>query len=552
MTKILIVDDDECLRSQLQDLMVYAGYEVAEADNGKEALAMYISVQPDLVLLDAMMPVMDGFECCAQMQALPNIATTPILMMTALADEKSVDRAFAAGVSDYISKPIHFAVLRQRVSRLLETNHLIQELQRQNRRSQLFADLTLKIRTSLQIEDILQTTVTEVQKFLQADRILMFKLLPDGSGTVVQEAVLPGLPVVLGKKILDTCFSRDYIDKYRQGKISAIQDIQQADIQACHKEFLQQFAVQANLVVPILIKEEVWGLLIAHQCNSPRQWSPFELDLLKHLANQIGIALAQAQLLESETRQRQELARSNAELQQFASVASHDLQEPLRKIQAFGNRLKATSVGNLTDQGLDYLERMQNAAQRMQSLIDDLLTLSRVTTQAQPFKTVNLTTVAVEVISDLEELIRQTDGRVELEDLPTIQADPIQMRQLLQNLIGNALKFHRPGVLPIVNIYYFKSKSAIAQGASALQAIAQVNFQQIVVEDNGIGFEEKYLDRIFNVFQRLHSRNEYSGTGVGLAICRKIAERHGGDITATSQLGKGSKFIVTLPMNFHD
>ena len=541
MTKILIVDDDECLRSQLHELMLYAGYEVAEASNGKEALAVYIATQPDLVLLDAMMPVMDGFECSAQMQALPNGATTPILMMTALADPRSVERAFAAGVSDYVSKPIHFAVLRHRVSKLLETNRLIQELQRQNWRSQLFADFTLKIRTSLQIEDVLQTTVTEVQKFLQADRILMFKLLPDGSGTVVQEAVLPGLPVVLGKKLIDTCFHRDYIDKYRQGRVSAIQDIQHAHIQACHKEFLQQFAVQANLVVPILTQEEIWGLLIAHQCNSPRKWSSFELDLLKQLANQIGIALAQAQLLEGETRQRQELARSNAELQQFASVASHDLQEPLRKIQAFGNRLKATCADGLTDQGLDYLERMQNAAQRMQSLIDDLLTLSRVTTQARPFKTVNLNTVAVEVISDLEELIRQTGGRVELGELPTIQADPLQMRQLLQNMIGNALKFHRLGVLPVVNIYCLKQKSATAG----------VNFQQIVVEDNGIGFEEKYLDRIFNVFQRLHSRNEYAGTGVGLAICRKIAERHGGSITATSQLGQGAKFVVTLPMNFH-
>src|SRR5579883_10015 len=414
-----------------------------------------------------------------------------------------------------------------------------QELQRQSLRSKLFADVTLKIRQSLQIDEILQTSVTEVQKLLHADRVLIFKLHLDGSGTVVKEAVVPGVPVVLGQLVHDPCFAKDYIPKYRQGHISAIGDIEQADIQSCHVEFLKQFGVKANLVVPIIHTDQLWGLLIAHQCHHPRQWTNWETELLGQLADQIGIALTQARMLEQETRQRQDLARSNEELQQFAFIASHDLQEPLRKIKTFSDRIITSERDSLSEQAQDYLKRMQNAVCRMQALIEDLLTLSRVTTRAQPFVSVNLTQVTQEVLSDLEVLIQQTKGSVTVGELPTIKADPLQMRQLLQNLIVNALKFHRQEVPPIVSVYSQMPKTP--DGG--------VELCQVIVEDNGIGFDEKYSERIFSVFQRLHGRNEYDGTGIGLAICRKIVERHHGSITTTSQPGQIASFIVTLPIN---
>jgi signal transduction histidine kinase len=239
------------------------------------------------------------------------------------------------------------------------------------------------------------------------------------------------------------------------------------------------------------------------------------------------------------------LERSNRELQEFASVASHDLQEPLRKIQAFGDRLKAKSGAALGDEGRDSLERMQNAAERMRTLINDLLTFSRVTTQARPFVPVSLTTVAREVVSDLEGRIQQTGGTVQIDDLPTIEADPTQMRQLLQNLIGNGLKFHRPGIPPVIRLH---GRTLAEDGDPREGEPASPGLCRIVVEDNGIGFDEKYLDRIFNVFQRLHGRGEYEGTGMGLAICRKIVERHDGGITARSAPGRGATFLVTLPL----
>ncbi len=235
-----------------------------------------------------------------------------------------------------------------------------------------------------------------------------------------------------------------------------------------------------------------------------------------------------------------ELERSNRELQDFAFVASHDLQEPLRKIQAFGDRLRTVQGPKFDDQGRDYLERMHSAAGRMHTLINDLLTFSRVTTKAQPFESTDLNTIADDVLSDLEVRIQQTGATVDRGELPTIDADPMQMRQLFQNIIANGLKFQSEGVAPHIKIKAEKVSEMAGSGR-------QGPFYRIMFSDNGIGFDEKYLDRIFTPFQRLHGRGEYEGTGIGLAVCRKIVERHGGELTAESTPGEGSTFYATLP-----
>ena len=230
-----------------------------------------------------------------------------------------------------------------------------------------------------------------------------------------------------------------------------------------------------------------------------------------------------------------ELRRSNGELEQFAYVASHDLQEPLRKIQAFGDRLKTKCAPQLGTEGVDYIERMLSSSKRMRQLINDLLAYSRLTTKTRSFSPVSLTSIAVGILSDLEIRIQQSGATVEVGALPTIDADPLQMRQLFQNLLSNALKFIRPEVPPVVTV-----SSDTLPGE---HPICKLRFR-----DNGIGFDVKYLDRIFQVFQRLHGRGEYEGTGVGLAICHKIVHLHGGDITAESTPGQGATFIVTLPV----
>jgi signal transduction histidine kinase len=231
-----------------------------------------------------------------------------------------------------------------------------------------------------------------------------------------------------------------------------------------------------------------------------------------------------------------ELARSNGELEQFASIASHDLQEPLRKIRTYTEQLTVIESEHLTDKGADYLQRTNAAAERMQLLIQDLLKFSRVASDGRPFARLDLELVCREVLQDLDYEVEQAGAVVRLGKLPEIAADSLQMRQLFQNLISNALKFRLADTPPEISI-----DASVTDGVAA-----------ITVRDNGIGFDPQYSRRIFRIFERLHSRSEYPGTGIGLALCRKIAERHGGTITAESSPGAGATFTVTIPIDQRD
>ena len=234
----------------------------------------------------------------------------------------------------------------------------------------------------------------------------------------------------------------------------------------------------------------------------------------------------------------EQLERSNRELREFAFVASHDLQEPLRKIRTFGDLLLSKCADSLSETGRDYVDRMQKASLRMKRLIDSLLTYSRVSTKETPFSLVDLNKAVKEALANLEIRIEETKASVELDALPIIEADGSQMIQLFQNLIGNALKFHRKGDQPRIRIYAHPVDSKRSSNSRSYN---------IFVEDKGIGFEEKYLDRIFTPFQRLHERGVYDGVGMGLAICNRIVEQHNGRIAGKSAVNRGSTFIVTLP-----
>ncbi len=237
-----------------------------------------------------------------------------------------------------------------------------------------------------------------------------------------------------------------------------------------------------------------------------------------------------------------ELSRSNRELEEFAFVASHDLQEPLRKIQAFSDRLESMFKDDLGEKGLDYINRMKNAAQRMSNLINDLLEFSRVTTRGKDFIDTDLNEVVHEVLDDLEIAIKESEATVNLDTLPHIQADPSQMLQLFLNILSNAVKFRRENVPPIITISYQRTEEFSPAHNS------DVAWEIITISDNGIGFSEEYLEKIFVPFQRLHGRSQYKGTGIGLSVCRRIVERHGGEITATSQVGEGASFTIKLPV----
>lgn len=253
--------------------------------------------------------------------------------------------------------------------------------------------------------------------------------------------------------------------------------------------------------------------------------------------------------LESKVQQRtlalrqysEELQRSNRDLEQFAFVASHDLQEPLRKIHAFGDRLLRKYGNKLDESGSDYLVRMQNASRRMSEMIDDLLSFSRITTQKKPFSRVKLDKLMVNVLDDMEYAIEDVGAMIHVDDLPEIDADASQIRQVFMNLIGNSIKFRQTGVKPEISI--------TCEVETNTESPEEGRWCRLRFADNGIGFDPQYVDRVFDLFQRLHGRDKYEGTGIGLALCRKVINRHGGTISVDSTPGKGTVFTIRLPMN---
>ncbi|MBW4540620.1 MAG: response regulator [Myxacorys chilensis ATA2-1-KO14] len=660
---VLIVDDTLTNLEVLFDSLINADFKILVAEDGESAIDTANYALPDLILLDILMPDIDGFETFRRLKANHATADIPVIFMTALSETVDKVKGFALGAVDYITKPFQqeevlarvqthlrlrqltkqlqeqmareqairaeaeaersratnilesitdgffaldqewrFTYLNPQAEPLLQrkredllgkniwdefpeaihspfyqkyhrvatqqisvefeefypplnvwfavhaypakngisvyfqditTRRMAQEeLQRQYQRSQLFAEVTLEIRQSLNLDEILQTAVTEVQRILQADRVLIYQLWADGSGSGVAEEVLPGWSPVLGRKFPEEVFPIEYREQYRQGRVCNIPDVtdQKEHVPSCLIEFVQQFQVKAKLVVPILIKSELWGLLIAHQCGAPRSWTSFEAELLQQLADQIGIAITQGQLLDQETRQRQELGRSNADLQQFAYIASHDLQEPLRMITSYLQLLERRYKDRLDENASEFIGYAVEGAARMKTLINDLLAYSRVGTHGKAFEHIDCTASVKQAIANLKLSIAENQATITWDELPEVVADSTQLTQLFQNLISNAIKF-RSVVPPTIHI------SAISQAENWL----------FRVQDNGIGIEAQYADRVFVIFQRLHNRAEYPGTGIGLAICKKIIERHDGTIWIESEPGKGSTFCFTIP-----
>ena len=278
-----------------------------------------------------------------------------------------------------------------------------------------------------------------------------------------------------------------------------------------------------NSAVPMLGEDgEVLGAAVLNEDITARKQSEAELE-------------AYAEKLE----------RSNRELEQFAFLASHDLQEPLRKIEMFGEMLLRKSGPSLDEAGRDYLDRMNEAANRMRQMIRALLALYRITSAGKPFRAVKLGEVLEKVVDDLEVRLKETGGQIHVQELPLVSADAIQMHQLFLNLLSNALKFSCPEKPPEISVYT-RQITAVEQPLDG-SIFSPLRLAEIVIEDNGIGIEPGQIENIFKPFHRLHGRAEYEGYGMGLAICMKIVERHGGSIRVESQPGMGSKFIVSLP-----
>ena len=441
MRKVLVAEDEPVSRHLVEATLGKFGYDVVACADGSEAWdALQRDGAPELVLLDWMMPGMDGLEVCRRVREAPNSEPTYIILLTAKRDKTDVVEGLEAGADDYITKPFDETELRARV----EVGARVVALQSS------LAD------RAIQLEDSLRRV---------------------------------------------------------ESTAAALRD-RETELEDLNNSLEQQVAERTGDLTESNAKLKV--------------------EIAERTRAEEALAL-----------RARELARSNQELEQFGHIVSHELQEPLRKVQGLAELLKSKSQDALTEQGLDILERLQKAAGRMRTLVKDVLAYSLVETDGRAFAPVDLAELVSAVLSDLEVSIQQSEGRVITESLPSIQADPRQMRQLFQNLISNGLKFHALGESPLVRVY---GRFLDSRGNGVAASSAGAELCELVVEDKGIGFDQKYEHRMFNLFQRLHSRGKYEGKGIGLAMCRKIVEHHRGNIKALSHPDKGAQFIVTLPV----
>ena len=416
---------------------------------------------------------------------------------------------------------------------------------RQARHRNLLRSVALKIRESLNIPQILETTVTELKTILNAERVVILQFLTNGMAEVIVEAVTPNLPSMLYRVVDRQYYNEILLYPYQENSFYAWEDVKNAGLKEQYQQFFQHYKIRADLIIPVVRRSficdsnsvrsysvnRVWGLLCVQQCNTTRKWTRDEIELLQQLVEQLNAALSQAELLASEVQQRQELARSNAELEQFAYIASHDLQAPLQTISNYAQLLEHRYRERLDDKADRYITHMVNAVERMRNQIEDLLEYSRVDRQQNTFRETDFRLIIKQAIANLHSEIEQNQAKIEYSDrLPSLIVDPNQFALLFQNLIGNSLKYRR-SISPHIRI----------------DAIQEQHLWQFSIKDNGIGIESKHYKRIFQIFQRLHTQEEYPGTGIGLAICQKIVQRHGGNIWLESQIECGTTFYFTIP-----
>jgi PAS domain S-box-containing protein len=490
--KILIVEDESIVARDIETSLLGFGYEVVgKAASAKEAIVQTDAHRPHLVLMDIVLSGdVDGVDAAAFIRSNYRI---PVVFLTAFADEGTVERAKTAGPFGYIIKPfeerelrttIELAIYKHRQEKALEESRdLFITMIKSMGDAMIAVDRDLRVTFMNPVAAYLTGHDEAVSIGKPIDEIAFIKCL--NSGEAIGD---------LARKTL-----REGITVYL-GADTLLTNKRGFDVPV------------GDSIAPIKdAKGNIIGAILVFQDFSAVRRSE-----------------------EQARRDSLELRRGNEELRKLTAFASHDMREPLRKVMSLGSLLRKKYGDVLNDEGRDYLDRMQSATLRMEGYLGSVLNLARIGAAKTPMQPVDLNRAVADAVSDLEPRLRETGGTVEYGGLPTLNADPVQMCQLFLNLIGNALKYRRPDAAPVVKI-------------DARRLEGQKAFWEIAVADNGIGMDDGRLNRIFEPFERLRERKDVEGWGIGLAICRKIVERHGGELSVVSKPGKGSTFSIRLP-----
>ena len=506
-SKVLLADDNADMRDYVRKLLS-DHFEVITAADGQEALEKALEHKPDLLLSDIMMPRMDGFELLKKLRKHPDIKSIPVIFLSARAGEEAKVEGLDAGADDYLVKPFSAKELMVRVTNHIRINQVRRETEQQFRNALMNAPSIFMI---LKGHEMMIDYANEL--LLQSwgrtrDAIL---------GKPLVEA-LPELKDQPFPKLLTEVFTTGEPHYGREEKAVLIKDGVPHDV---YYDYAYTPIVEVNNTISgvTVMASDITEKVLARKKieESEQQY--------KDLTEKLEV------LVDERT---QELQRSNDDLQQFAHVASHDLKEPVRKFKIFIGRLAEEYGDDLPNKAKDYLDRMWHASERMSSMIEGVLKYSSLNESEQTISLVDLNEIISSIESDLEVIIQQKKAVIKRDTLPKVEGAAVLMYQLFYNLINNSLKFSEE--FPVIQI------------SSSIVKTDTADFVRIVVKDNGIGFEQQDADKIFNAFTRLNSKDKYEGTGLGLALCKKIVERHQGSISASSEENKGTTFTILLPL----